>query len=440
MNFYGRDKEIALLEEVKRRSAHTAQFTVISGRKRVGKTTLLRRVYDANDEGMEVAYLFVGNKNEVLLCDELRRISHNRLHLSIDTNVVRLSTMLEELMAASASKNFTLIVDECHNLQRIADGIFDELKEVWTQHVSDSHINLIMCGSNHAMMTRIFDNEEAPMHGIATERILLQPLKIEVLKEILHDYNPHYSPDDLLTFCMITGGVPKYVEQLVSAGAFNRRSMMECVLSEGSFFVSEGREMLADELGNDSSTYYSILSAIAEGYTSRSDISSFVGGACGGFLEKLEKIYALITKHRPFLHPETIRNVHYGLKDNFMSFWFRYIYKHRSAVEYGDMEYLRRCVENDYDAYSKVMLEKYFRQKYRETGLYNIVVNYWEKGDDRNIDLIAVDETNRHIVIGQCIYGDETIDEMQLRQRASNLIDKQPEWTYEFVCLSTSDM
>ena len=94
----------------------------------------------------------------------------------------------------------------------------------------------------------------------------------------------------------------------------------------------------------------------------------------------MENDFNVLARVRPYFSGEQSRNVRYYISDNFLNFWFRFIYKYRSAVEIGNMEYVRKRIESDYEIFSGHVLEKWFRQSCMEAGEYNIVTNYWEKG------------------------------------------------------------
>ena len=97
---------------------------------------------------------------------------------------------------------------------------------------------------------------------------------------------------------------------------------------------------MVDEFGKDYGNYFSVLSLIANSKTERGAIESTLNMPVGGFLDKLEKEYNLIKKVRPYMAKEGSRSNRYRIEDNFLNFWFRFIYKYRSAVEIGNMEYL----------------------------------------------------------------------------------------------------
>ena len=222
--------------------------------------------------------------------------------------------------------------------------------------------------------------------------------------------------------------------------AFTKEKIMEAVLSFGSYFIDEGKELLSDEFGKDYGNYFSIMSAIAGGVNERGEVRSYTGVEAGGYLDRLENTYDLVYRYRPYLASENSRRVRYGIKDNFLSFWFRFIYKYRSAVEIGNFGYVREKVMADYSTFSGWILERYFRQMYRETGLYNLVTNYWEKDGSNEIDLVAVNEADREIVIGEVKRNARRIDLHGLEEKSRAIISKRKGWHIEFVALLLDDM
>lgn len=435
MKFYNREKETEALLAIEKRSEQYAQMTVITGRRRIGKTALIRHTF----VDKPFIYFFVGRKSETLLCQELTAIIHEVLGEELG-KFNSMAALFSTLMNISMRKNFTLVFDEFQNFAYINESFFSDMQDIWDRTKDNSKINLILCGSLYSMMTRIFDDRKEPLYGRATNRIKLLPFTLDTLKEIMNDYNPQYTPDDLLTFYMVTGGVAKYAEQLVMQNAFTKEDIIRSVLGFGSYFINEGRDVLSDEFGKEYGNYFSVLSSIANGYTSRGDITNDTGVESGGYLAKLETVYDLIERSKPYLSPEGTRNNRYYIKDNFMNFWFRFVYKYRSSIEFGNLEYVQQKVLADYETYSGHILERYFRQKYQETGLYNIVTNYWEKGNTNEIDLIAVNEADKKVIVGECKRNPKRISLNVLQEKAAKLQAKQIKFAYSYVGLSLEDM
>lgn len=435
MKFYDREQELEALRKVEEISSHDAQMTVITGRRRIGKTTLIKRAFTK----IPFVYFFVGKKSEALLCEELSDIIREELgeDLGSFTSFPRL---LGAVLSISKRRNFTLVMDEFQNLTHTRDSIFSDIQSVWDANKEESRINFVVCGSIYSKMKKIFDDKDEPLYGRATARLKIRPFNLATLKIILNDFNPQNSEEDLLALYMITGGVAKYVELLMTRGAFSKDEIVKDALSVGSFFLDEGQEMLRDEFGKDYGNYFSILSAIATGETSRGEIKSYTGVEAGGYLDKLENDFDIISRRRPYLAGENTKSVEYVISDNFLNFWFRFIYRYRSAVEVGNLEWVQGKVLGDYETYSGDILERYFRQKYSETGRYNLVTNYWKKDGKDEIDLIAVDEAEKEIVIGEVKRNPEKINLQQLKEKAAAIVNHHKNWTISFVGLSMRDI
>lgn len=436
MKFYGREKEIDVIQKIERLSATYAQMTVVTGRRRIGKTTLVKH----SCRQIPFVYLFVGRKSETMLCREFTEVILNTLGVNLG-EFSSFSKLFAVLMQQSRNINFTLVLDEFQNFKFVNEDVFSDMQNIWDSNKDESKMNLIICGSVNTMMSKIFDNKKEPLYGRANNRLRLQPFPTAVLKEILSDFNPDYTHEDLLALYMTTGGVAKYVEEMLTHGATIKDAMLEQFISPGSYFIPEGKEMLSDEFGRDSGNYFSILNAIAEGENTRGDIKSCTGVEPGGYLDKLEKEYDLIYRYRPYLASEQSHNVKFGIKDNYLRFWFRFVQKYISAVEIGNTDYVLKKMQADYETYSGMVLEQYFRQQYAETGQYNLVTNYWERDGGNEIDLIAVNDSERHLVIGEIKRQAQRIDMNHLKEKATHIVAKQRRrYFIEFVGLSMDDM
>lgn len=436
MKFYDREQEMEALRKIEALSAHDAQMTVITGRRRIGKTTLIKKAFTR----IPFVYFFVGKKSETLLCGELVEIIRESLgeELGVFSDFSRL---LKAIMGISKHRNFTLVLDEFQNLSHTRGSIYSDIQNVWDDNKEESKINLVVCGSIYSKMKKIFDDKDEPLYGRATARFKIRPFSISTVKEIMRDSKPDYTNEDLLAMYMITGGVAKYVEQLVTRGALTKDEIIRDALSVGSYFLDEGQEMLRDEFGKDYGNYFSILSALATGETSRGEIKSYTGVEAGGYLDKLENDYGIIARRRPYLAGEKSKNVEYSISDNFLNFWFRFIYRYRSAVEVGNLEWIKDKVMADYETYSGLVLERYFRQLYAETGRYNLVTNYWKKKDGKDeIDIIAVNEADKELVIGEIKRNPGKIDLTELTEKAQGIVLHHKRWGIRYVGLSLKDM
>ncbi len=232
---------------------------------------------------------------------------------------------------------------------------------------TQSQLNLICCGSVYTLMTRIFQNAKEPLFGRASHILYIKVFETKALRNILSDYNPDYTPEDLLALYIFTGGVAKYVQLLLDNGAVTKAKMLDYILREESVFLSEGRNLLITEFGKEYNIYFSILATIAEGKTTRSQIEDVLHREVGGYITRLEKHYHLIKKQQPLLTTSRTKQMRYAINDAFLRFWFRFIYKYSYLIEIGQFSELKAMIERDYNVFSGGLLEHYFVQKLIET-------------------------------------------------------------------------
>ena len=436
LKFYNREKEIALLRKIQRKAIDTAQMSFVVGRRRIGKTALLTHTF--REEIM--LYFFVEKKNESLLCEEFTEEIQNKLSVTIYGEMKSVKDVFGFLMDLSTNRQFTLVIDEFQEFNKINSAIYSEMQNIWDRNKDSSHINLILCGSVYSLMNTIFQNSKEPLFGRATARLNIQQFDIQTIKSILFDHYPEFSNEDLLAFYLLSGGVAKYVELLVNSQAFTLQNIINEVLSENSLFLDEGRNVLIDEFGKDYNNYFSILMLIASSKTSRSEMESIMNSSIGGFLDRLENDFGLITKMRPVLSKPMGKNVKYRINDNFLNFWFRFIFKYRSAIEMKNFDYVSKIIFRDYQTYSGQILERYFREKLIAEENLSAIGSYWENGNQNEIDIVALNEFEKTAIIAEVKRNAEKISIPELQNKAVNLIKQLPNYSIEYRALSLNDM
>jgi AAA+ ATPase superfamily predicted ATPase len=289
-------------------------------------------------------------------------------------------------------------------------------------------------------MKKIFENSKEPLFGRATARLHLKEFDIQILKDILRDNHPHYTHEDLLAFYLFTGGVAKYAELLTDAKAFTKERILDEFFCENSLFLNEGRNVLIDEFGKDYGNYFSILMLIAGSKTARTEMESMMNMNLGGFLDRLENEFGLITKVRPILSKPSGRNVKYRIDDNFLNFWFRFVFKYRSAIEMGNFDYVKNIIERDYQTYSGMILERYFRQKMAATENLSAIGSYWESGNQNEIDIVALNEYEKTAIIAEVKRNADRINLNILKNKSVNLVKQLPDYKIEYRALSMKEL
>lgn len=422
MKFYDRESEQHLLKEVLRQSKREARMTVLMGRRRIGKTQLSLRCGDDT-----VLYFFVGKKAEALLCQDFIQEITAKLGVPVLGQATSFSEVFRFVLQLSETREFTLIIDEFQNFQKVNPSVFSDIQRDWDLQKSKSHLNLIISGSVFTLMKKIFEDYEEPLFGRADEKITLQPFKTDVLKEILYDFNPDYTPEDLLTLFSITGGVAWYVTLLLDRGKVNHSKMLAALTEENSPFINEGKNILIEEFGTDYVVYFSILTCIANGMKTSAEIKNELGiDNISSYLSRLEDYYGLITKYQPIFAKENSKKTRYQLNDCFLIFWFRFFFKYQSLVENKALKSLDTIIRRDYSSVSGLMMEQYFVRRFQEQERY-IIGKWWDRKGFNEIDLVVVDPIGKEAWVYELKKDDKRYDEEALKEKVDIMLSQTPE-------------
>ena len=353
MRFFDRTEEIASLKEILELSKSNAQFTVVTGRRRIGKTSLVWKAY----ENEPILYFFVARKVENDLCaDYLQEIEH-KLNIPTMGKVERFAEIFEYLMKLSIDRPLTLFIDEFQEFFKVNKSVYSDMQRIWDMYHTKAHINLIVCGSIFSMMTKIFKDKKEPLYNRQTRFMSIKPFTPAVLKEIMAEYNPDHAAEDLLAIYSFTGGVAKYVQLLIDAGATTKTKMINHIIKADSVFLGEGKAILIEEFGKDYGVYFSILSAIARGKTSRSEIENY--------------------------------------------------------------DAVKAMINRDYETFSGKMLERYFKRVLIESKAYTRIGSWWDRKGENEIDIVAENELNDEAVFIEVKRKKENFDAVALNEKVS---------------------
>ncbi len=397
---------------------------VLTGRRRVGKTALLRHALD--DGELPYLHLPITRQSEKTLCKELQAEVERVLHLDILGTCETFAQLFRAIMKASKTMRFTVVLDEFQEFDRINPSVFSQVAAIWDEFHADSKINLVACGSINRLMNKIFFNDGEPLYGRNTGSFTLRPFKVSLLKEILSEFNPGYTADDLLDIWTVTGGVARYVNMMMSVGAVTREGILDAIFAPGSLYLSEGRAILAEEFGPDYGTYFTILSAIASGATTTAELKNLLGVDVNGYLTKLEEQYQLVSKKQPIFSKPTGKNCHYEIDDCFFRYWFRFVFKYRGYIELERYDQLRQIAARDFDVFSGYALERYFHWKFVETTSYVRMGAWWNRKGAAEIDLVCEDEQGGEIAFYEIKRDPKRYDRESLVEKVSSFFEKNP--------------
>ena len=422
MKFYDRTKELEMLRFALEQSRKESRMTVVTGRRRIGKTELIKRCGDDT-----VLYFFVARKTEALLCQDFVEEAEKKLNRIIGFPT-RFSDLFKSLLQLSNERPFTLIIDEFQDFQRVNPSIFSEIQRDWDLFKSQSHINLIISGSVLTMMKRIFEDAKEPLFGRASIQMTLRPFSTNTLKEILQDHNPNYKAEDLLALYTITGGVAYYVALMMDNMCHTKDAMIKSLFSVNSLLINEGRNLMVEEFGPESAIHFSIITCIANGAHTRGEIENTLNtNNIGSYLTRLDRYYRLIEARLPIFAKSNSKKMKYMLKDEFLTFWFRFFYKYQAFIENNALEQLETIIERDFSTFSGFALERYFETKLRESGQYTRIGKYWDRKGENEIDLIAVNEIDNTAEIYEIKRDKNKFDKTLLDKKINHLKQNCPQ-------------
>lgn len=435
MKFYGRTEELKQIHSITNQSKSAGKMTVITGRRRVGKTLLsLEATRD-----QKILYLFISKKSERLVCEECIDIIKNTFEVPVIGEVNRFQDVFKLLMEIAKTQHFVLIIDEFQEFYRINPSVYSEVQNLWDQYKRQSLVHLIFVGSIYSLMVKIFQNNKEPLFGRADRILYLKPFAPKTIRELLIDQG-QYSADNLFFLYLLTGGIPRYLEILTDNGCFDRDSVINFVLSKNSPFLTEGRHLLVEEFGKEYGTYFSILELMASGNTSRGEIESVLAIDIGGYLKLLDETYDVISINRPINAKPGGRLQKYYIKDNFLNFWFRFIYRNMSAVEADNFQYVKRVFDRDISSYSGLILERLFHVLIAEQGDFNKLGGYWERGNKNEIDLVGINDLDKKIMVAEVKLNAKRIRWQLLKDKAVKLEQLHSGYAFKYKGFGLEDI
>ena len=434
VKFYNRRQELELLTQLEAQASDRGVMTVLTGRRRVGKTVLALHYV----QGKRFLYLFISRKEEHLLCQELLEEIKKQFQIPVIGEIKSFKDIFALLLEVARREQLIVIFDEFQEFFSINKTVYSDLQKLWDLHKSSIKMHAIFIGSVYSLMHKIFQDEKQPLFGRADRILNIKAFSLKTMEEILKDKNI-FNPENFFNFYVITGGMPKYLDISFNENAKDIESLLNIIFQKDSLFLTEGKNLLIEELGRDYLTYFTILELISQGKTGRGEIESLLEKDIGGYLQRLESDYGIISRHRPITAKIHTRNQKYKIVDNFLNFWFRFIYRYRTAIEIENFAYVKTVVKRDYASYSGPLLERFFHQLLAETGRFNQIGSYWESDNRNEIDIVAINDMEKKILIAETKLKKSKIDLKILKDRAQSLLRHYPDYTPTFLALSVED-
>ncbi|MBD3243690.1 MAG: hypothetical protein GF331_24075 [Chitinivibrionales bacterium] len=336
MRFVNRNDELAELDRLLALSREHRHLAYLTGRRRIGKTSLLREWA----RGKRAFYFFAPRETPAGFLSLLSLQASSAGLIPDGTRFGTLDDGLRFLCATLPDTMDAVIIDEFQNLGDVSAGMFSRIQRLWDERSDSSRGLLLACGSMHSMMYRIFQGRKEPLYKRATARLSVDELSPPAVARLAGG-GGSLSPGKLFDLYSLFGGVPFYYTLVHSYGlrhAALRDILLRLVLDPDAVLYDEGRELTIEALGRGHANHFSILSAVAAGNTRHSEILNATGmspGSLGKYLGQLVDDYRFLRRVTPVFSRDGGKTSRYELADNFLSFWFRFVHRYRSRLEVG---------------------------------------------------------------------------------------------------------
>jgi len=391
--FINRNRELKTLEDEYRKT--TASFTVIYGRRRVGKTALISE-YIRNKKHIYI-YATEGNIAQQLrgFTKQIKRLAPPTLakHLVFDT----FSDAFEFLATLRLDEKLILVIDEYQNLCKLEQGFSSSLQRVWDLYLSHIPLHLILCGSVLSMMHSEVLAYNAPLYGRRTTNIHLKALDFQYIKSFL----PTVSKEEQMKIFASFGTIPKYLNEYNPTESFFD-NIQNKILDKNAYLYSEGNFLLKQEL-SDTGTYFAILESISKSNTKVGTIASNLSRPVTSLMPYLKKLVELdiLQKEVPITETNPLKSKlgRYKIKDKFLNFWFYYVYKNYNYLEVNQIDVVLDELKLNFNdrfvsfAFEDYLIEdmllhydRYFSFRPHKIG------RWWNNKEE--IDIIAFDDNN----------------------------------------------
>lgn len=427
MKFIGRESELKTLErEYQRKSG----FVVIYGRRRVGKTTLIKE--------------FIKDKNALyfLATEELENGNIKRFLSTLaeytqqeylkKANFSDWEDIFKIFASYMPEANKILIIDEFQYLVNVNPAFATIFQRIWDEILKDKNIMVILCGSLISMMTTHVLSYSSPLYGRRTAQIRLSPLKFtDILKN-----NDNKTFEQLVEAYSITGGVPKYFEFFDNDVPLMENVEKE-VLYKGGFLYEEPVFLLEKEV-KELVSYFSIMKSIAAGNHKVSQLAGVLEMPSNGLSPYLKTLMDLdlVEKRIPVTErqPEKSRKGLYYINDHFIEFWFRFVHAYKGELELENIEYVlnkikKSFIENHVSLVYEDICRELLSMLCREGKISFIPSKmgaYWNSNIE--IDVVALDEERKRAMLGECKYHIQPVDAdvlFQLKSKAEKASELQ---------------
>lgn len=408
--FIGRERELTALQN----QYHSGkfEFTVIYGRRRVGKTAIINEFVKDKD----VIY-FTGVESNAK--QNLENFSHSIMNYKSDlpqgSEFLSFQDALEFVFRLAQEQRIILVIDEYPYVAKASQSLASTLQFMIDKHKDTSKLFLILCGSSMSYMEDHVLAYKAPLYGRRTAQLKVQPFEF---LEACRQY-PGFSPEEKALAYGMVGGIPQYLLQIDDHLSV-KENIKKIFLNSTSFLFEEPTNLLKQEV-REPAIYNAIITAIANGGTKLSEIAGKIGedtSVCATYIRNLISL-GIVKKEAPY--GESIgRKTIYSIEDPMFRFWYRFIAENTSLISRGADEIAYQRMEPYLSDYMGAVFEQISKQY-----LWNQLLNdtcpvhfadigrWWgtnkKTRQPEEIDIMGVQDKNTALFC-ECKWTNEKID------------------------------
>ena len=417
MIFVDRNEEIKRLQQVL--SVDKSTFTVVYGRRRLGKSTLITRSLNEND----VYYL--ADQTDAILQREILAKMVAVIIPGFDKVIYPNWSAFFDTLNDRTIQKFTLCIDEFPYLV----GSSPDLPSIIQNKLDSKRLkfNLVVCGSSQQLMNGLVLDATSPLYGRADAILKITPIKVPYLQEALG-----LSSLEAIEEYAVWGGVPRYWELREGYGNL-REAIQSNMLSVNGTLYEEPLKLFKDDI-NDIVKTSTIMSYVGAGAHRLSEIAGRSGEIATNLSRPLAKLISLgyLTKEIPFGENEkNSKRSLYKINDPFMNFYFQFIITNRSFIEIGRIAPILSNIDDHFSDYVGDYWEKLCRETVSGNEIdgvtYGIARRWWGNvsRDERvEIDVVAESLDKKYLLVGECKWSaKENSDRLliELKKKAEKL-------------------
>ena len=408
--FIDREQEMNTLENEYKREG--SSLVILYGRRRVGKTTLISEFIKNKNALFFLASEESESQNRITFKEKVAEFIHSDLLKNAD--IKNWDILFRTIMETSFDSKPVIVLDEFQYLGKSNPAFPSIFQRIWEEILKDKSVMVILCGSLISMMESQTLAYSSPLYGRRTAQIRLKQIPFRYY----HEFFPDKNRRELIELYAITGGVPKYIE-LFSENSNIYSAIQKCILNQSGYLYDEPHFLLQQEV-SEVGSYFSIIKAIAAGNSKLAAISSVLEIKATSLTKYLKTLIDLdiLEREVPITeeNPERSKKGLYKIKDNYLRFWFAFIYPNMSFIESGHstvvMNKIKKSLVRSHIAfiYEDVCKEQMWELNASDTWPFNFTKlgRYWDSKTE--IDIAALDPEGKNLILGECKYWQEPVD------------------------------